>query len=130
MLELVSILVTKLVGEEGAVGVVTVSVAGTEVPSIFVAVTVNVYNVSTDNPVNVNVLIDTSVVPDRLPGDPVIPYSIIGLLPSELGTLHETVQSQFVLVILVKLVTKLVGEEGAEGSGMPSANNDRVRAVC
>ena len=72
MLELVSILVTKLVGEEGAVGVVTVSVAGTEVPSIFVAVTVNVYNVSTDNPVNVNVLIDTSVVPDRLPGDPVI----------------------------------------------------------
>jgi hypothetical protein len=123
----VSILVAKLVGEEGAVGVVTVIVAGTEIPNIFVAVTANVYSVLTDNPVNVNDLVNTSVVPDKLPGDPVILYSIIGLLPSEVGTLHETVQSQVVLVILVILVSKLVGEEGAEGAGISSANNDRVR---
>ena len=127
MLKSVSILVAKLVGEEGAVGVVTVIVAGTEIPNIFVAVTANVYSVLTDNPVNVNDLVNTSVVPDKLPGDPVILYSIIGLLPSEVGTLHETVQSQVVLVILVILVSKLVGEEGAEGAGISSANNDRVR---
>ena len=53
-------------------GVVTVTVAATEVPIIFVAVTVNVYNVSDDNPVNVNVLVDAFVLPDKLPGDPVI----------------------------------------------------------
>jgi hypothetical protein len=127
VLKSLSILVAKPVGEEGAVGVVTVTVAGTEIPIIFVAVTSNVYSVLTDNPVNVNDLVNTSVVPDKLPGDPVILYSIIGLLPSEVGTLHETVQSQVVLVILVILVSKLVGEEGAEGAGISSANNDRVR---
>jgi len=126
VLESVSILVTKAVGEEGGVGVVTVTVAATEVPTIFIAVTVNVYTVLTDNPVNVNVVIDPSVVPDKLPGDPVIVYPVI-VSPPELGALQETVQSQLVLDILVILVVKSVGEEGTDSV---LANNDRVRAVC
>ena len=82
MVKLVSILVAKPVGEEGAIGVVAVTVAGSEVPIIFVAVTENVYNVSIDNPVNVNVLVNPFVVADKLSGDPVILYDVIGLLPS------------------------------------------------
>jgi hypothetical protein len=62
------------------------------VPTIFVAVTVNVYNVADDNSVNVNVLVDAFVLPDKLPGDPVIVYPVIAVPPSEVGTLHETVQ--------------------------------------
>ena len=128
MLESVLILLTKLVGNEGCVGVLTVTIPRSEFPFIFVAVTVNVYNVSVDNPVNVNVLVDASVVADKLPGDAVILYPVTGLLPSEAGALHETVQSQSVLEIFVILVTKLVGEEGETGALL--ANNARVRADC
>jgi hypothetical protein len=126
VLEILVILVTKAVGEEGGAGVVTVTVAGKEGPALFEAVTVNVYSVLTNNPVNVNVVIDPSVVPDKLPGDPVIVYPVI-VSPPELGALQETVQSQLVLDILVILVVKSVGEEG---TGSVLANNDRVRAVC
>jgi ribosomal protein L25 (general stress protein Ctc) len=126
VLEILVILVVKSVGEEGGVGVVTVTVAGKEGPALFEAVTVNVYSVLTNNPVNVNVVIDPSVVPDKLPGDPVIVYPVI-VSPPELGALQETVQSQLVLDILVILVVKSVGEEG---TGSVLANNDRVRAVC
>ena len=75
-----------------APGVVTVTVAGTEFPLIFVAATVNVYNVPPDNPVNVNVLVDAFVVADKLSGDPVILYPVIAAPPLELGIFHETVQ--------------------------------------
>ena len=126
VLDILVILVTKAVGEEGGAGVVTVTVAGKEGPALFEAVTVNVYSVLTNNPVNVNVVIDPSVVPDKLSGDPVIVYPVI-VSPPELGALQETVQSQLVLDILVILVVKSVGEEGTDWL---LANNDRVRAVC
>jgi len=126
LLVILVILVAKLVGEEGIVGVVTVTVAGKEGPALFEAVTVNVYSVLTNNPVNVNVLIDGTVVPDKVPGDPVIVYPVI-VSPPEPGALQETVQSQLVLDILVILVVKSVGEEGTDSV---LANNDRVRAVC
>jgi hypothetical protein len=126
VLDILVILVVKSVGEEGGAGVVTVTVAGKEGPALFEAVTVNVYSVLTNNPVNVNAVIDPSVVPDKVPGDPVIVYPVI-VSPPELGALQETVQSQLVLDILVILVVKSVGEEGTDSV---LANNDRVRAVC
>jgi hypothetical protein len=73
-------------------GVVTATVAATEVPIIFVAATVNVYSVPPGNPVNVNVLVDAFVVPDKLSGDPVIVYPVMAAPPLELGISHETVQ--------------------------------------
>jgi len=81
-----------ILGTSNTTGVVTVTVARTEFPIMFVALTVNVYNVSDDNPVNVNVLIDGTVVPDKLSGDPVILYPVMAAPPLEEGTLHETVQ--------------------------------------
>jgi hypothetical protein len=88
------------------------------VPTIFVAVTVNVYSVSDDNSVNVDVLVDAFVVANKLSGDPVIVYPVIGLLPSELGTLQETTQSILVpaeIGVSTIVVNKLVGEEGTVG---------------
>jgi hypothetical protein len=83
---------TVRVALSGAPGVVTLTVAGTEFPIIFVAVTVNVYSVPPGNPVNVNVLVDASVVSDKLSGDPVILYPVMAAPPLELGISHETVQ--------------------------------------
>jgi hypothetical protein len=108
-----TIVVNKLVGEEGTVGVVRVRVAGTEFPIIFTAVIVNVYNVSADNGVNVNVLVDAFVVTNKLSGDPVIVYPVIAVPPSELGVSH-------VIVELMTSVTAIVdeaflGEEGTAG---------------
>jgi hypothetical protein len=108
-----TIVVNKLVGEEGTVGVVTVRVAESEFPIIFTAVTVNVYNVSGDNGVNAKVLVDAFVLPDKLPGDPVKVYPVIEAPPLELGVSH-------VIVDVITSVTDIVdeiflGEEGDTG---------------
>jgi len=108
-----TIVANKLVGEEGTVGVVTVRVAGTEFPIIFTAVTVNVYNVSGDNDVNVNVLVDAFVLPDKVPGDPVIVYPVIGAAPFELGVSHVIVE---LMTSVTAMVDKIfLGEEGTDG---------------
>ena len=70
----------------------TLTTAGDELPAMFVAVILNVYAVFTVNPVNVQVLVDAFVVANKLPGDPVILYPVIGSPPLKVGTSHAIVE--------------------------------------
>jgi len=98
-----TIVADKLLGAEEAIGVSTVIIAGSELPDIFEAITLNVYVVFAVNPVNVNVLVDAFVLPDKLSGDPVILYPVTGAPPSELGGSH-------VIVELITSVTAMLDE--------------------
>ena len=92
-----------MIGGSATVGVNTVTIRGSELPDIFVAIILNVYVVFAVNPLNVNVLVDAFVLPDKLPGDPVILYPVTGAPPSELGVSH-------VIVELMTSVTAMLDE--------------------
>ena len=114
-------------GEEGIDGVVTVSVTGSELPDIFVAIILNVYVVVPVNPVNVKVLVDAFVLSDKLSGDPVIVYPVIGAPPSELGISHVIVE--LMTSVTAMLDEAFLGEETGKTVVTPTTAGDELPAM-
>ena len=81
------------VGASGTVGLGITDVDGSDaspVPTLFVAVTVNVYGVPSVRPTTA-ADVAPAVVAVTLPGDDVTVYMVIALPPSDDGAVHETV---------------------------------------
>ena len=124
---LVSVAVTEvgLSGADGGFGVVIVfdGSEAAESPIAFLAATVNVYSVPSDNPVIAIVPLPAcEMLPVRLPGEDVAIYLVIVSPPLDVGAMNET----FAVVELVNVAVTLGGASGTLGVVIAADESDAI----